>query len=96
MQMVERASLARFTCREKSVRLLQDSIHSAETVSQMRDELAAADVKPLISLCHEWPWNQSPIHLRQDKCQPQDKAAILMNAKQLVEQYFVTPGNTNS
>lgn len=93
--MVERASLARFTCREKAMRLLQDSIHSANTVAGVSHELQASGVKPLISLCHEDPWQRNSMPLREDVSQPQDKAVILKNSKRLVEEYFTTPANVN-
>lgn len=94
--MVERASLARFTCREKSMRLLQDSIHSADMVADMRHELQAAGIKPLISLCHEDPWNRNKTPMRDDVSEEQDKAVIFKNSKRLVEEYFVTPANVSS
>ena len=96
MLMVERASLARFSSRDKSIRLLRDSIESADAIAALRDELHAAGVKPLVSLCQQHPWNQSRILLRQDISQVPDKAAILMNSKRLVEQYFVSPANLKS
>ena len=93
LPLIERTSLLRITCPRKSLRLLRESIESADIVAEKRDELEAAGVEPLVSLCREHPWNQQQIYLRPDEAKAQNKESILMNSKELVEGYFITPDN---
>lgn len=96
LNVVERVSLVKLSSREKSIRLLTDSIKSAEQLSVFR----GSDIKPLITLCNEEPWRTKPasnqVHsllLRKDEAIPLKKQDILSNASHLIEGYFVTPNN---
>ena len=85
---VERASLVRISCRAKSLRLLRESIEAAEQLARV----GMRDVKPLVSLTREHPWNRGSAFTRsRDASEPQEKACVLANASRLLEDYYVTP-----